>query len=107
MSFKTAALSALVAFIVVAFVTNCKAQTTVGLHLVSHHFPQRDYQNNTNPGIYVRTESGLTAGIYRNTLEHPQATVRRPQRVLRLPPPVRPHRAPAIQPPGAPSSRPG
>lgn len=45
-----------------------QAQTTIGLHLASHHFEQRDYQRNFNPGIYVRTEDGWTAGVYRNTL---------------------------------------
>lgn len=41
--------------------------TTVGLHLVSHHFPERRYQNNVNPGIYVRTADGWTGGVYYNT----------------------------------------
>jgi hypothetical protein len=40
----------------------------IGLHLLSHHFPDKDYQENFNPGIYVRAENGLTGGIYRNTL---------------------------------------
>jgi len=42
--------------------------TVVGLHLVSHHFPARPGQRNFNPGVYVRTSSGLTLGYYRNTL---------------------------------------
>jgi hypothetical protein len=45
-----------------------QAQTTVGLHLVSHHFPERPGQRNFNPGVYVRTADGWTAGYYRNTL---------------------------------------
>jgi len=40
----------------------------LGLHLASHHFPNRDYFENSNPGIYGRAENGLTAGVYRNTL---------------------------------------
>jgi len=46
-----------------------QAQTTVGLHLVSHHFPERPGQRNFNPGVYVRTAEGWTAGYYRNTLD--------------------------------------
>lgn len=54
----------------VSFCSSAKAdELTVGLHLASHHFPERSYQNNTNPGIYVRTESGWTGGIYYNTLK--------------------------------------
>jgi hypothetical protein len=41
----------------------------IGLHLVSIHVPQQEGQRNFNPGIYVRdSETGLTAGTYRNTL---------------------------------------
>lgn len=43
------------------------AQTTVGLHAASHHWPARDYSN-INPGAYVRTTEGWTAGFYRNSL---------------------------------------
>jgi len=38
---------------------------TVGLHLVSVH--SRDGFNNTNPGLYVRTYSGWTTGVFRNS----------------------------------------
>jgi hypothetical protein len=41
---------------------------TIGLHLVSAHVPARSYQQNFNPGLYVRTENGIVAGFYRNTL---------------------------------------
>lgn len=41
---------------------------TVGLHLGSAHFPARDYQNNVNPGVYVRLDGGATFGIYHNTI---------------------------------------
>jgi len=40
----------------------------LGVHLASVHLPAKDGQNNDNVGLYVRTESGLTAGAYRNTL---------------------------------------
>lgn len=41
---------------------------TFGLHLASVHLPARPDQNNVNPGFYLKTEDGLTVGIYRNTL---------------------------------------
>lgn len=40
----------------------------LGLHLASIHVPANDHQNNFNPGVYVRTETGLTVGVYRNTI---------------------------------------
>ena len=40
----------------------------IGLHLVSHHAPEYVDQNNRNFGAFIITESGLTAGFYRNTL---------------------------------------
>lgn len=40
----------------------------IGAHIGSVHIPERDYQHNFNPGIYVRHESGIAGGIYRNTL---------------------------------------
>lgn len=43
-------------------------ELTIGVDLYSHHIPARSYQNNANLGIYVRSESGLGGGIYRNTL---------------------------------------
>jgi hypothetical protein len=39
----------------------------LGVHLASIHIPAEPWQNNTNPGIYVRAD-GWTAGTYRNTL---------------------------------------
>src|SRR5438045_253932 len=45
---------------------------TVGLHLASVHLPKRDF-NNTNPGLYVRTDGGWTAGAYRNSLNRTSA----------------------------------
>lgn len=47
-----------------------KASTAVGLHLGSHHWTDEP-RNNVNPGIYVRTPSGLIAGAYRNSYWRP------------------------------------
>ena len=60
-----------IACLITAGIASCndaKADTTVGLHLASHHFPSYDYQQNFNPGVYVRFDNGLTAGGYRNTI---------------------------------------
>lgn len=56
-----------IAAIALLLATAAHAQT-FGLHLVSVHVPARAQQNNVNPGIYVMTENGFTAGVYRNTL---------------------------------------
>ena len=40
---------------------------TIGLHLASAHMPERHF-NNTNPGLYYRSDEGWTAGAYRNSL---------------------------------------
>lgn len=37
-----------------------------GIHIGSKHYPQYSY-NNSNPGIYVRMESGMTYGAYYNS----------------------------------------
>lgn len=39
---------------------------TVGLHMGSTHVPDRDGQNNTNPGIYVRADQ-VVVGTYKNS----------------------------------------
>lgn len=45
--------------------------STVGLHLVSHHFdapsPGHAAWNNTNPGIYAKWSNGLTVGTLKNS----------------------------------------
>jgi hypothetical protein len=46
----------------------CAQAATVGLHLYSLHVPAKDSDNNLNGGLYVRTDSGLTFGMYRSTL---------------------------------------
>jgi len=45
---------------------------TIGFHLASKHIPAKRY-NNTNPGIYYRTDDDWTAGIYRNSLRRTSA----------------------------------
>ncbi|WKB52992.1 hypothetical protein [Eleftheria terrae] len=46
-----------------------QADTTIGLHLGSQHYPARDL-NNVNPGVYV-LHDGWTAGVYRNSYRRP------------------------------------
>lgn len=41
----------------------------IGLNVASVHVPAIDGQNNVNPGIYVRHESGWGGGAFRNTLK--------------------------------------
>lgn len=48
----------------------CAAETVVGAHLGSHHWSDAP-RNNVNPGAYVRLESGLTVGAYRNSFYRP------------------------------------
>jgi len=40
--------------------------TTIGAHLGSWH--DRPGFNNTNPGLYVKLDNGVTAGYYRNSI---------------------------------------
>lgn len=42
------------------------ASLILGLHLVSHHSDEKDYQNNVNSGVYAECD-GWTAGAYKNT----------------------------------------
>lgn len=52
-----------------AAVFGCAAQAaTFGVHIGSAHYPGAHYQNNLNPGMYLRTDDGLTFGTYYNTL---------------------------------------
>lgn len=46
---------------------HAKAQTVVGLHLATLHLPARDY-NGVNPGLYIKTENGFTAGVFENSV---------------------------------------
>jgi len=53
---------------VAALFSQCAQAQVFGLHLHSLHVPAKEQDNNLNLGAYVRTESGLTMGFYRNTL---------------------------------------
>src|SRR5689334_10606880 len=44
------------------------AETVYGLHMHSLHVPAKDGDSNQNWGLYVRTETGLTLGMYRSTI---------------------------------------
>ena len=43
---------------------------TIGFHLGSIHFPNKDF-NNINPGIYLKTENNYVAGGYYNSIRKP------------------------------------
>lgn len=58
----------LAALILAAACSSACAETTVGLHLVSHHASSDPMQNNVNPGAYL-IRDGWTVGAYRNTLK--------------------------------------
>ena len=45
---------------------NCLAIATIGLHLVSWH--DTGGYNNVNPGVYTKTECGITIGAYENSI---------------------------------------
>jgi hypothetical protein len=54
--------------------TPVRADTTVGLHAVTWHPNNGDQHfNNINPGVYVKTAEGWTAGIYRNSVRRTTA----------------------------------
>lgn len=48
---------------------------TVGAHLATHHFGMRpgDRLESVTPGVYLRTDAGLTLGLYRNSHALPSA----------------------------------
>ncbi len=64
-SFRSIAL-AFTALMMSAWAPHASAGT-IGLHIASQHFPAKRY-NNSNPGIYYRTDEGWTAGTYRNSI---------------------------------------
>lgn len=51
----------------------CMADT-FGLHVASIHAPRHDL-NNTNPGLYFRSDSGLTMGAYLNSYRKTSAYI--------------------------------
>jgi hypothetical protein len=54
---------------------SCLTLAAIGLHLASYHSDRPTRQdvvteyNNVNPGLYVKSECGLMAGVYRNSIE--------------------------------------
>ena len=65
------AASCLVAAAMLGALTEARAGT-IGVHVASMHFPERDF-NNFNPGLYYRSDLGWTAGAYRNSLRQVSA----------------------------------
>ena len=53
-------------FAVVALACSICHADELGIHIASHHWPQRE-NNNVNPGLYVRGDDGKTAGFYFNS----------------------------------------
>lgn len=43
------------------------AAVVIGAHIGSYHAPDNGRVNNNNPGLYLRADSGLTGGFYRNS----------------------------------------
>jgi hypothetical protein len=70
---EVVAACALAALAAAGLAASCNAhageEVTIGAHLVSTHIPAQSYQNNFNPGFYLRMNSGLTIGAYYNTLK--------------------------------------
>ena len=50
------------------------AAVTIGMHIHSLHIPERDYQNNVNPGLYIRVND-WQVGAYHNTNERTSAYI--------------------------------
>ena len=57
-----------IGFALTAFISCSGYAATFGVHIGSTHYPGGSYQNNFNPGVYVRTDDGITVGTYYNTL---------------------------------------
>lgn len=51
----------------------CNADT-FGLHIGSQHYPAKEW-NNSNPGVYYRSDSGLTVGAYYNSHRRPSVYI--------------------------------
>jgi hypothetical protein len=56
--------------VVLALSAPASGADTFGLHLASVHTPARHF-NNTNPGVYYRSDDGWTVGGYHNSLRNP------------------------------------
>lgn len=57
-----------IGFALTAFLSISGHAATFGVHIGSSHYPGGSYQNNFNPGVYLRTDDGITVGTYYNTL---------------------------------------
>ncbi len=57
----------IIALLILCLMPDAKAENVVGIHTVSIHLPQKQ-QSNTNPGLYIRHDSGATAGCYFNSI---------------------------------------
>lgn len=56
------------------FLVHCAARAdTVGVHLYTAHWSGN--YNNVNTGLYYKTDTGLIAGMYRNSYDRPSAYV--------------------------------
>lgn len=51
---------------------DCRADTSIGLHVASVHVPQRAHHNNDNTGLYFKGEH-WQAGMYRNSIDRTTA----------------------------------
>lgn len=54
---------------------SCTTLAAIGLHLATWHAQDNSRYQNVNPGVYVRTECGLGAGVYRNSFNKASAYV--------------------------------
>lgn len=52
--------------IALLFAASTCAAETIGVHIGSQHYPQKQYDN-FNPGAYVRFDNGATFGAYHNS----------------------------------------
>ena len=57
-----------IGFVFAACLSSVGHAAIFGVHMGSAHYPGGSYQNNFNPGVYLRTEDGITVGAYYNTL---------------------------------------
>jgi hypothetical protein len=58
---------AIAALILNLFASNAMADAVVGLHIGTKHFDTNQQWNDSNPGLYIKTEQGYTFGAYRNS----------------------------------------
>ena len=67
-------IKALLAWLVLCLVCIADAKgDTIGAHLYTAHWSK--HYNNVNTGLYYKTDTGLIAGVYRNSYDRPSAYV--------------------------------